>query len=266
MTLVFLQSLKTQRTTILVLCLAVFGFEALISATFSAFGDAIEALYETLPSGLQAMLKAQGMIGASPTGYLAATGFRHPMFLILIVGFAVASASGAMAREIERGTAFILFSRPIPRYQVVLAKLGTMVVALVLLLLAAFLGVVVGAEAFGLPNLDYDLLLLAQVNALFLLMAIAGYSFFVSALSSEGNKAIAIAGGLAVFLFFVDFLAGTWETVKAIGSLSLFYYYDPVTVVANEALSPLHIGVLTAAAVVGFAAALVTFHRRDITR
>lgn len=266
MSLVFLHSLKTQRTTIIALCLAVIGFEALIAATFSVFGGGVETLYEALPEGFRGLLKAQGIIGGSPTAYLAATGLRHPMFLVIVVGFAVTSAAGTMSREIERGTAFILLSRPIERYRVVLAKVGAMAVVLLLLLVAAFFGVTLGAEVFGLPDLDHGLLVLAQVNALFLLMAVAGYSLLVSALSNEGGKAAAISGGLAVFLFFVDFLAGTWEAASLIGPFSLFHYYDPVAVVSDGALPPLHLGVLAVAAAVGLVAALVTFQHRDITR
>ena len=188
MTIVFLQSLKNQRTTILVLCLALIAFEALIAATFNS-------LYEGLPDLARDLLRAGG---GSPTAYQAAIGFRHPMFLVVVVGFVIAASSGAMAREIERGTAFILLARPIERYKVVLVRVATMVIVLLLMLLAAFVGVALGAQVFGLPELDYGLLALGQVNALFLLTAVAGYSLFVSSLSNDGGKATSIAGGLAV--------------------------------------------------------------------
>ena len=130
-TIVFLQSMKNQRTTIVVLCLALIAFEALIAATFNS-------LYEDLPDIARDLLRAGG---GSPTAYQAATGFRHPMFLVVVVGFVIAASSGAMAREIERGTAFILLARPIERYKVVLVRVATMLVVLLLMLLAAFVGV-----------------------------------------------------------------------------------------------------------------------------
>ena len=254
--IVFLQSLKNQRTTIVVLCLALIAFEALIAATFNS-------LYEDLPDIARDLLRAGG---GSPTAYQAATGFRHPMFLVVVVGFVIAASSGAMAREIERGTAFILLARPIERYKVVLVRVATMVVVLLLMLLAAFVGVALGAQVFGLPDLDYGLLALAQVNTLFLLTAVAGYSFFVSSLSNDGGKATSISGGLAVVFFFVDFLAGTLEGAEAIGRLTLFHYYDPATVVSEGMLDPLNIAVLAVVTAVGLGAALVAFQRRDITR
>ena len=255
-TIVFLQSLKNQRTTIVVLCLALIAFEALIAATFNS-------LYEDLPDIARDLLRAGG---GSPTAYQAATGFRHPMFLVVVVGFVIAASSGAMAREIERGTAFILLARPIERYKVVLVRVATMVVVLLLMLLAAFVGVALGAQVFGLPDLDYGLLALAQVNTLFLLTAVAGYSLFVSSLSSDGGKATSISGGLAVVFFFVDFLAGTLEGAEPIGRLTLFHYYDPATVVSEGMLDPLNIAVLAVVTAVGLGAALVAFQRRDITR
>ena len=179
MTIVFLQSLKNQRTTILVLCLALIVFEALIAATFNS-------LYEGLPDIARDLLRAGG---GSPTAYQAAIGFRHPMFLVVVVGFVIAGlVRSCMAREIERGTAFILLARPIERYKVVLVRVATMVIVLLLMLLAAFVGVALGAQVFGLPELDYGLLALGQVNALFLLTAVAGYSLFVSSLSNDGGQ------------------------------------------------------------------------------
>ena len=82
---------------------------------------------------------------------------------------------------------------------------------------------------------------LAQVNTLFLLTAVAGYSLFVSSLSNDGGKATSISGGIAVVFFFVDFLAGTLQGAEAIGRLTLFHYYDPATVVSEGMIDPLDI-------------------------
>ena len=249
-TIVFLQSLKNQRTTIVVLCLALIAFEALIAATFNS-------LYEDLPDIARDLLRAGG---GSPTAYQAATGFRHPMFLVVVVGFVIAASSGAMAREIERGTAFILLARPIERYKVVLVRVATMVVVLLLMLLAAFVGVALGAQVFGLPDLDYGLLALGQVNALFLLTAVAGYSLFVSSLSNDGGKATSIAGGIAVVFFFVDYPG------RHVGGGGGHRQAHPIPLlrprhrVTEGMLDPLNIGTWPSSAA-GLGAALVAFQR-----
>ena len=265
MTLVLWQTLKGQRIALLLLSLGLFGFAILIPAMFDSLVG-VGGYLESMPEGIKSLLKAQGRIASTPIGFLAATGYRHPIYFVTLVAFVIASASGAMAREIERGTVFMLLSRPLHRYRLVLAKLGAMLLGLILLLGAALLGTWTGALAFGLPDIDFPSLLLVQVNALFLTLAIAGYSFLISALSSEGGRTIALAAGLAVVFFFLDFLSSFWSAVHALGPVSLFHYYDPLSIVDNGSVSALHLGVLAAVAVVGFAGALVAFQRRDISR
>ena len=264
MTLIVWSTITGQRVALPLLSVALFGFAILIAATYNAFGEIQGSLFESLPEAFRALLKTQSGLAGTPNGFLA-TGYRHPVYLTILTAFVIAASSGAMAREIERGTVFLLLSRPLHRYRLVLAKIAAMFLALVLFLGATLLGTWIGVLVGDMDGVDFPSLLLVQVNALFLIMAVAGYSFLISSVSSEGGRVISLAAGLAVVFFFVDYLATLWSAVEYIGLLSLFHYYDPVSVVDKGAVPALHLGVLGAVAVVGFAGALFAFQRRDIT-
>ena len=127
-----------------------------------------------------------------------------------------------------------------------------------------YLGIGSGVLAFDLPDVSLSSLSLVLANALLLALAIGGYSFLVSALTSEGGRAIAIATGISIASFFVDYLASLWDAAEFFGPLSVFHYYDPVSTVSDGALPILHLSVLGSVALAGFAAAVTAFQRRDI--
>lgn len=261
--LVFRSTLRGQRLSIALMSVGLLLFAFLMSATFEAFGEATLELMESMPSGFQTLLKAATGVGSASMNYMA-IGYRHPVPMIITAGFVVAASSGAMAREIERGSIFLLLSRPVPRLHLLLAKLGSMAVGLVAFQAFILLGTWIGVTAYDLPGMDYGVVALIMVNGFFLAMALAGVVFPISAVSSDGGRSIALSAGLLVVLFFVDFLASTWSAVEAIGPVSPFYYYDPVGVVSAGGLSVLHLGVLAAFAFGGLTLAAIAFDRRDI--
>ena len=222
-----------------------------------------ENLFETLPENFKTLLKTQGGLVSTPSGYLA-TGYRHPVYLIILAAFVIGSSSGAMAREIERGTIFLLLARPVQRHRLVIAKLAAMSLGLVLLASVSLFGSWVGVLAAGIDGVNFGYILLVQLNAVFLFMAIGGYSFLISAVSSEGGRTTVLAAGLAVVFFFADFLAALWSPVEFLGPLSIFHYYDPVSIIGRGGVLGLDLAILGIVAIIGFAAAIVAFERRDI--
>lgn len=262
--LVFRSTLRGQRISIAFLSVGLLLFAFLMAATFEAFGESTLELMESMPQGFQAFLKSATGVGSASMNYMA-IGYRHPVPLIINAAFVVAASSGAMAREIERGSIFLLLSRPVPRLSLLAAKLGSMVVGLVLFQAFILLGTWIGVSAYDVPGMDYGVILLIMVNGLFLSLGLAGVVFPVSAVSSDGGRAIALSAGLLVVLFFIDFLAGTWSVVDFIGPISPFHYYDPVSVVSAGSVPALHLGVLAAFAVGGMGLAAVAFDRRDIS-
>jgi ABC-2 type transport system permease protein len=261
--LVFRATLRGQRISIAFMSVGLLLFAFLMAATFEAFGEITLELMESMPQGFQSLVKATTGVGSMSMNYMA-IGYRHPVPMIITAAFVVAASSGAMAREIERGSIFLLLSRPVPRLHMMAAKLGSMMVGLVFFQAFILLGTWIGATVYDLAEMDYRAISLIMVNGFFLGMGVAGVTFPISAVSSDGGRAIALSAGLLVVLFFVDFLAGTWSAVEAIGPVSPFHYYDPVGVVGTASVPVLHLGVLAAFAVGGLALATVAFSRRDI--
>ena len=80
-----------------------------------------------------------------------------------------------------------------------------------MLIAVSFMGSWSGVIIYGMEDVDLSSLLLVQVNAALLVLAVGGYSFLASAMSNEGGRAISLATGLTVVFFFLDYLAALWD-------------------------------------------------------
>ncbi|MBI2856062.1 MAG: ABC transporter permease subunit [Chloroflexi bacterium] len=265
MLLVLKKTLLGHRLALLLMGLGLAALEVLLPTTYTALGSDRGDLLSQMPRGFQALLKTGGdltpLLGAE--GYLA-VGYRHPIYLVVIAAFAIASTS-SLAREVERGTVFLLLARPFPRYQLVLAQGSELLLGLLVLLVAAL-----GGMAFGVAITDMEesirlgRFVLVSLNALLLYLAIGGYALLFSSISSEGSRAIALSTGLTVAFFFVDFASELWEPLEFLGPWSLFHYYNPAAIVQSGTVAWEHALALSGVALACFTAAVLAFQQRDI--
>ena len=265
---VFLQNFRAYRVGLLAVSAGVFAVSMVIVYTFEAFGgmEAFEDLFELVPAPIAALFRAQGGFATTPTGYIAAD-YRHPFYIIAGVAFVVTVASGASAREVERGTALMLLASPIARWRYLTAKLGVLIAGAVVIVLATWLGTFAGAALTGLGgDIDNRVLLLVQLNMLGLVLAAGGITALISAASSDGGQTVVWSAGVVTTMYLVDFLSLIWSPAGPAGPLTLFHYYDPLGLARSGEVPWRDLIVLFGVAAAGFGGALVVFQRRDIAR
>lgn len=263
----FRRTMIGQRTGLGAVSLGLFGISVIIVYTFKALGGAavISDFFELLPEGMKAILHAQGGFATDAEGYLAAD-YRIPPYLVAISAFVIASTSGAVAREIERGTVLMLLAAPVARWRFLAAKVGALVVGIATLAVSALAGTWLGLLLTGVEGVSMATFVLIQVTTFAFAFSIGGIGMLVSSLTSDGGQAMGITTGIVVVMFFVDFLSLLWEPAELLGPLAVFHYYDPLSVSVADALPVADVLVLMTVGIVGTAAAFVVFQRRDITR
>ena len=137
-------------------------------------------------------MKTEGtaLAAAGPEAYIA-IGLRHPLVLIVLSAFAIGSASGAMAREVEQRTILILLARPVRRYQVVLARWLESLMGLTVMVAVLLAGTYIGVLVQGLGDqVSMGMLLAAGFNALCLAVAVLGFSYLMSARADDGGRVL----------------------------------------------------------------------------
>lgn len=250
------------------LAIGLFVVSMIIVYTFESFGglETFGDLFELLPEPITALFRVQGGFGATATGFIAAD-YRHPFYLISGFAFVIAVASGAVAREVELGTALMLLASPISRWRYLSAKILVLVAGLVVIVTATWLGTFVGSTLIGMNSeIDHWILLKVQLNMLALTVAAGGIAMLISAGSSDGGQTVLWSAGIGTLMYFVDFLSVIWGPAAPLGAFTVFHYYDPVAVAQETGLPWGDLGVLMGTGLGGFAASLARFQRRDINR
>lgn len=186
-------------------------------------------------------------------------GFIWPVTALI---FVVLSGSAVVAQEIERGTADLWLSVPVPRVHLLVSKEVALLSGILVLVLTSEIALAAGAVAFGGDITARGLVQLAVALTCFLI-AFAGLATLASALASERSKAAGVVGGMGLLMYLLWVLAGLTEEAQWLRFFSLFTVYDPQAAMLGEL--PWYKPVIQL--LVGLAAAVaahIAFARRDI--
>ena len=228
---VFLRSIAGHRVGIGVVSLGLF----LISPShrlhvrrFRRHGGLRGVCLRASPRVLKALFRAQGGFAANANGYLAAD-YRHPIYLIAVLAFVISVAVGAVAREVERGSALLVLSAPVSlagatcwrrRRRCSSARWSFSPRRWA----APGRGVIITGIT---DQVDMVVFLRVQANTLALALAVGGIALVVSSRGSDAGQATGIATGIIATMYFIDFLSLIWSPAGPLGPFTVFHYYDP---------------------------------------
>ena len=170
-------------------------------------------------------------------------------------------ATDGLAGEIERGSIYLVLSRPVQRWTFVLGKALEMVLGAGVVAGAAWVGLAIGVQAlpYSLPLANY---LLAALAAWLIFAALGGGAFFIAAWFSRTGPSAGLGTAWTLVAFVLDVIPVVANS--PLGWLNPWHHYFPQAVVAGGGLDPVGVGVLLAWAVGGIVGAVVVFGRRDL--
>ena len=260
---VFSKSLFDMRRGLIWWSVGLILLNLLIVLIFPAVQDSSAALTEymnNLPPALMAFFGDMASM-ATIEGFLGLELFSF--FLpALTLAFGIAYGGSAIGSEEDSGTLDVLLSYPISRRSVLAQKFGAVAVFALLVLLASFIGLLVGValvdSTIDAGNLAAAVLNLGLITLLFGTLALA-----LTGVGLNRGAASGIAAGLAAITFLMNGLAPIADLPDAVRHVTPWYYYDGVEVLLSGFV-PLNSAVLLAAVVVLLVVGLVGFQRRDI--
>jgi ABC-2 type transport system permease protein len=266
--LIFRGTLRRKRLSLLSFALAAGAFHWLVAASFPAIGGtaAVTSVVRTFPAGLRSLLKLAPNLqaGFGVQDYLAFT-WMHPLFIGLGAAFVVSRATDGLAGEIERGSIYLLLSRPVRRWTFVTGKALEMVVGAGAIALAGWLGLALGVQALppalsaALPLQNY---LLAALAAWLIFAALGGGAFLLAACFSRTAPSAGLGSAWTLVAFVLDVIP--LVAASPLAWLNPWHHYFPQAVVAAGQLDPLGVAVLLAWTAGGIAAAAAIFGHRDL--
>lgn len=199
-------------------------------------------------------------------GGLVTFGYFHPVVVLTIAVFAAFVAS-ELAADVEGGHVDLLLARPLARHWLVTRSFALVVlcsITLVMLMmsttwlaLAAF-----APEGASWPNATSVASMGAHLVAIAWCFGALGLA--ISAMVWRRMNAVGPAAIVAVSLYLLDLLAGSWQPIRAAGVISPFHYYQGAAVLAGSADSSRDLSVLGAMSLTFALLAYWRFSARDV--
>ena len=236
---------------------------ALLYPMFSKSGVNLEEYIKQFPEAFMKAFGVQEMGKFTFTSYIGME-YLNLMWVIVVLFFIAYFAARMIAEGIEKGTIELLLARPLSRIKIALTYILFFFFAIVILEGATLAG-------FWLPSLwdkaivvDWSAILNTMLVLLFFSLAIFGYSFFFSAISSNKGKVVALIACLTLAFYIMNFVALYWEKISWLKHYTLFYYYRGGDLLAGKAIVMTDVIVYLGVFAVFTLAGLFYFNKRDI--
>jgi ABC-2 type transport system permease protein len=258
----FAHTWRSQRTKLLVVCVAIAAWNAFLPVIYQSFGIQMKALVDS--GVIPKQLTNFGGGDVFSLGGAIALGYVHPISIILLSIFAIGFTTSAVAGERQRGTLEVLLARPLSRRQVYATLLVAVLLFIGLVLVAASIGTLLGSAIVGvLDELPVERLPMLWLNGILLWGALAAIGLAASVSFDRLTPALGITMAIVVVSYFLDILGSLWPDAQGLQKYSLFHYLTARDILGGT-VDPIGLAVLAAVAAIAIAIALVVFPRRDL--
>jgi ABC-type transport system involved in multi-copper enzyme maturation permease subunit len=226
------------------------GMES-VETTIKSYSPTIQQLLKISPAASEYSLQ----------DHFAFT-WLHPFFIGLCAAFVVGRSAEALAGDIESGSIYLVLCRPVPRWTLVLGRLGEVALGLAVILLTSWLALVIGIQLADLPALPLGGYARLVATAWCLFMAIGVVALIASSLASRSGIAAAIGTIWALSSYVLDVLPAIARSPLA--WINPWHHYFPPSIVAGSAFTWTSLAILLIWAATGALIAMVFFGRRDL--
>lgn len=225
---------------------------------------ALNDLVEALPSGVTNAFGFQGGFG-SMESFISGEYYGLILPLLLSI-FCLMLSTQLMAKLVDQGSMAYLLSTPTTRGRIAFTQALVLTCGLFFILAVTTGAGFLGYAWFIGDRFEFDASRFALLNvmAFLLFFAIAGVSFLVSALSNDEKRALGISGAITFGMFTLDLLGKIGESIDWLRYGSLFSLFRPGEIVLGRDDVLWQAALLLLIGLAGFAAAIVSFRRRDL--
>lgn len=258
---IFREHLRAERGALIGWALGVGLYFVWIASTYPMVVERfnLPQMLQQYPGGIKAMI---GEVGAWPSLKAYIQIYVLSFLPVLVAYFGVAFGAGTYTREIDKGTAEFLFTLPVTRTRVVLARMAGFVAASGLLHACVYAMALAAAALLGEPP-EATPYLRAVALAWLVNVTVGALSLWVTSFFSDYSKAVLATTGLVFGLYFAGLAvqATQWRNLVLWSPFGRYNVYEALW---GRGFPWADAGVLVAMAAVFLVAALVHIERREI--
>ncbi|WP_214770249.1 ABC transporter permease subunit [Exiguobacterium sp. s133] len=224
----------------------------------------LEAKLEALPKELLQAFQYDKVTFNNLLDLLAGN-YYGLIFQVIATFYMLSLAARLLARPIDNGELILYLASPITRIQYTAAALIVMLIASTCLILLNGLVLLMADWTMSGISIDGMTLLRLQVNALFLLYAVAGFTLFITTLFDDERRAFSVAAGVLVFSIVLTIGAGLSEKTDWMRYGSIFSLFDTGRLLAETEHLLLHILLLVLICLMFSSFAFISFRKRNLS-
>lgn len=162
----------------------------------------------------------------STMGFLSFTYFTY-VSLILAV-WAVLTGLGVTANDEDSGTMNMILALPLPRWRLMLERIGANLVILCIIVTLGLLGTLGALQLNGVTDVDTGGMIGASLGLMLVEAVILAVTALLAVLVRRRSLAASLAGGFVAASFLLKTLGGAADSSigTALQNISVFYHFD----------------------------------------
>ncbi|MDP3059087.1 MAG: hypothetical protein Q8N36_06480 [bacterium] len=211
-----------------------------------------------------AFIGTKGVLMWGISAFLAMA-WRHPLILVVIIGYSASLGAGFAAKEVGEKTADLLFSRPVTRTRLLINDLIVSGGLLFLVTMVFSLALYCGAAFLKLNPPAVSNFVLAGLQYFAFALSILTLSYWVGGFVREGKTVISVVSGVLTVMYTIEIVGGLWDKVEPLRNFSLFTYLTTLDALQGKANLWHGMAVLFSVAIVSFVLAQRRMEKRDLT-
>jgi ABC-type transport system involved in multi-copper enzyme maturation permease subunit len=257
-------TLQQRRASLLTYAGIAAAFHFITAVALPSVGgmESVETTIKSYSPAIQQLLKISPTVSEYSLQDHFSFTWLHPFFIGLCAAFVVGRSAEALAGDIESGAVYLVLCRPVPRWTLVLGRLGEVALGLAVILLTSWLALIIGIQLAEFPALPLSGYARLVATAWCLFMAISVVALIASSLASRSGIAAAIGTIWALSSYVLDVLPAVASS--PIAWINPWHHYFPPAIVAGSAFTWMSLLVLLTWIATGALVATLLFGRRDL--
>jgi ABC-2 type transport system permease protein len=194
-------------------------------------------------------------------GFIALEYFS--MWPLMLLIFIAIKAGSSVSKHVDDQSMDILLATGYSRHRFLNEKMLFVLVNLILVVLSAWIGIILGVVMLGKP-VPMAGITASFIGSIPLAIGMIGLSLLLSVIIDEQNKTTGAIMGLTIFMFMIQIVSNIAGWQDGLGYISLFTYYDMYELMIDRAFDPVNMLIPSFIGIVTIIASYIIFQKKDI--
>jgi ABC-2 type transport system permease protein len=260
---IFFRELKANFKSLLIWGGIVILFVVVGISKFSAYygNPELLAILNNVPPAMLAALNLNAFNLTTITGFL---GVMFLYFALILSISAVMWGSDIISKEERDKTVEFALTLPVTRGKLITAKIATVVVNSIVLLLLTWVTTLVNMAKYQ-PDSEFFKFLALSMLAIFIMqMIFLAVGVFLGCAMKQHKRAGSVAVSILLGTYFLSIISGLSKDLDFLKYFSPFKYFDPAVLLRESRIELPFVGLSIGIIAVCLVAAYLTYSKRDL--